>query len=157
MKNILRLILLLIFIFIGCSLRAQEVNVDNITYNIKDNFIYKDGVNVTKKLNAEQKLKILTTYKRSFSKNEAKKVDALEKAKKEQQKAEKKHKKAEKALKAELKAQTNFNKADKKHEVALKKYQKLKTKGKLSPIKDEQWLKKIDKLHQKKVKAKNRL
>ncbi|MBC3756946.1 hypothetical protein H7U19_00925 [Hyunsoonleella sp. SJ7] len=159
MKNILRLLLLVIFLMIGVSIKAQEIKVNEVVYEVKKDLIFKDGADVTNTLTPEEKTKIRSAFeKRKLQMGETERVEKqLEKAEKEQKKAEKKQKQAEKALKKKQKAQSNFEKATKKHEVATKKYEKLKKKGKLSPQDEQKWLEKIEKLNTNLAKTKRRL
>ncbi|MFD2726165.1 hypothetical protein [Hyunsoonleella rubra] len=159
MKNILRLLLLVIFLMIGVSIKAQEITVNEVVYEVKKDLIFKDGADVTNTLTPEEKTKIRSAFeKQQLQIEEADRAEKkLEKAEKEQKRAEKKQKQAEKALKKKQKAQSNFEKATKKHQNATKKYEKLKKKGKLSPQDEQKWLEKIEKLNTNVAKTKRRL
>lgn len=159
MKNLKRFVLVLGLILMGMSVSAQEVKVNDNVYEVKKDLIYKNGVDVTNTLTADEKFQIFTAFEKlNLEKAEAEKTQKrIEKAEKEQKKAEKKQKKAEKALKQKEKAQSNYDKATKKHQDALKKYEKLKNKGKLSPQDEAKWLEKIEKLNANISKAKRKL
>lgn len=162
----MRFLILFLFLGLGTILNAQEITVDEVTYVVKKDVIYKNGVDVTNTLNAEEKAKILAAFEKkklelARQEEAQRKLEKAEKeqkkAEKEQKKAEKKQRKAEKALKQKEKAQANFDKAVKKHKDAQKKYGKLKSKGKLSPVDEKKWLEKIEKLNNNIAKAKKKL
>ncbi|TBM98986.1 hypothetical protein EYD45_15835 [Hyunsoonleella flava] len=166
MKNIVRFLLLIVFVTIGMSLSAQEIKVNDKVYEVKKGLIFQEGVDITNTLSVEEKAKILAEFEKkqqNIAEAEAtqKRIEKAEKeqkkAEKEQRKAEKKRKKAEKALRQKEKAQSNYDKATKKFKDAQKKYEKLKSKGKLSPQDEKKWLEKIEKLNANVAKTKQKL
>ena len=162
----MRLLMIVFFLSFGFLVNAQEVSFDAITYEIKNDRIFKDDIDVTDILSTEEKQQIRVAFDKKMTQiNKAKESQKrLEKAKKEQRKAEKdqkraekKQKRAEKELKQRQKTQSNFDKSIKKHKGAIKKYEKLKKKGKLSPEGEGKWLEKIAKYKETSEKAKKRL
>ena len=159
MKSLKCYVLSLGLMLLGISMAAQEVKVNDNVYEVKKDLIFKNGVDVTNILTADEKSQIFAAFEKSnIERAEAIKTQKrIEKAEKEQKKAEKKQKKAEKALKQKEKAQSNYDKATKKHQDALKKYEKLKRKGKLSQQGEKKWLEKIEKLNANISKTKRKL
>lgn len=159
---------LLIVLFLGFSfvVNAQEVSFNGVSYEIKNDRIFKAGLDVTETLSVEEKQDIRLAFDEKTAKlkeveETQKRVEKAEKeqenAEKDQKRAEKKQKKAEKELKNRQKTQSNFDKSIKKHKAAISKYEKLKKKGKLSPQDEEKWLEKIAKYKEASLKAKKRL
>ena len=109
-------IILLFFVTICMS---QEVTVDSQVYQVKQNTVLLNGIDVTNDLNQVQKEKImsLAKLKREQLKNEEK---ALKQAKKDAKAA----KKQEKELKRIKKAQKKTDAALKKKEKTLAKKEK---------------------------------
>ncbi|GAB1857583.1 hypothetical protein MHTCC0001_24190 [Flavobacteriaceae bacterium MHTCC 0001] len=155
---------------VGISLNAQEIKVEDAVYEVKEDLIFKNGVDITATLDAEQKAKIMAAYadkkqvlekaeatQQQLEKEQEKAEKNLKKAEKEQKKAEKERKRTEKVLKQKERAQANFDRATQKHQAAQTKYTKLKAKGKLSPVDEGKWLKKIDRLNDNINKAKKKL
>ena len=147
--------LVAIFLFLGLVLnaQAQEVSYNGTTYKVKGKAILLDGTDVTTTLSTEEQTGILETLNKQTAldkeRKEAEKAikkaeKEQNKAEKEQRKAEKELKKAEKELKAKEKAQSKFEDANDDYTNAIKKYDKLKKKGKLSPNDEAKWLEKID-------------
>ncbi|PWH83610.1 hypothetical protein DIS18_03390 [Algibacter marinivivus] len=165
-KNIMRILLVVLFMSLGFLLNAQDVSFNGVTYEIKKDRIFKDSVDVTDVLSVDEKAEIRAAFDKKMtqiaaSEETKKRIEKAEKeqekAEKDQKRAEKKQKKAEKALKKKEKAQSNFDKSTKKHKDAIKKYEKLKKKGKLSPQDEEKWLEKINKYKEASAKAKKKL
>lgn len=157
--TIMRFLMILLFGGLGFTICAQEVSVDGINYEVKDERILKNGIDATDDLSVELKEKInhAAIVKRGQIKEAEKVEKRLKMAEKSQKSAEKKQKKAEKALKKKKKAQSDFQKSTKKYGSAQKNYDKLKKKGKLSPEDEEKWLEKIDKFKAQSEKAKKKL
>ncbi|MFG6686950.1 hypothetical protein ACGK9U_10235 [Mariniflexile sp. HNIBRBA6329] len=149
---------ILLFIF-SISLNAQEVNFKDTTYKIKGKTILQDGVDVTTTLSVEDQAGVWEAFNKEKALDKERKdgEKAIKKAEKEQKAAEKKQKKAEKELKAKEKAQSKFEDANDDHADAVKKYEKLKKKGKLSPNDEEKHLEKIKDLKEDIEKAKRKL
>lgn len=162
----MRFLLLLLFIGLGNVLNAQDINLNGVNYEIKNDRVFKAGVDITDTLSADEKQDILQAFDKKMTQIEAseatkKRIEKAEKeqekAEKDQKKAEKKQKRAEKELKKRKKAQSNFDKTTKKHKAAISKYEKLKKRGKLSPQDEAKWLEKIDKYKVASEKAKKKL
>ncbi len=169
MKHRITFFLIVLIVFTGVTLQAQEVTVGEKVYEVKETLIFQGDTDVTKTLTVEEKTKILTVLEAKqeeiarLKKEETQKA-TLEKATVEYEVAEQQKKEAEKALKKAEKAQKKMDKAKAKHAKAKKvhsdtveKYEKLKGKGKLSPVDEGKWLKKIEKLKTKMAKAKSKL
>lgn len=165
-KNIMRILLVVLFICLGFVVNAQDVSFNGVKYEIKEDRIFKDSVDVTDTLSVEKQSEIRAAFDKKMAQIKAteetkkrleKAEKEQEKAEKEQKRAEKKQKKAEKELKKRKKAQSNFDKSVKKHKDATKKYEKLKKKGKLSPQDEEKWLERINKYKEASAKAKKKL
>lgn len=155
----MKLLAVVIFLFIGVSIQAQQVTINDKVYEVKKSKILNEGVDVTNTLSEEEKGKIFTAFEKNklelkALKNQEKRI---EEAEKKQRQAEKKHKKALKALNEKQKAQSKFDKAEKKFQQATKKYEKLEKKGKLSPKDKTKWLDKLNKLKANVSKVKKRL
>jgi outer membrane biosynthesis protein TonB len=162
----MKLLIIVLFFGFGLVLNAQEINFKGENYEVKKGKIFKEGVDVTKTLTAEdqEKIKLAFNEKKERIKDAEKAEKRLEKAEKEQKKAEKerkraekKQKQAEKELNKKEKAQSRYDKAIKKHKAAVKKYEQLKKKGKLSPVDEEKWLDKITKYKEASEKAERQL
>ena len=127
--------LVAIFLFLGLVLnaQAQEVSYNGTTYKVKGKAILLDGTDVTTTLSTEEQTGILETLNKQTALDKERKEaeKAIKKAEKEQNKAEKEQRRAEKELKAKEKAQSNFEDANDDYTNAIKKYEKLKKKGKL--------------------------
>ena len=140
--------LVAIFLFLGLVLnaQAQEVSYNGTTYKVKGKAILLDGTDVTTTLSTEEQTGIWETLNKQTALDKERKEaeKAIKKAEKEQNKAEKEQRRAEKELKAKEKAQSKFEDANDDYTNAIKKYDKLKKKGKLSPNDEAKWLEKID-------------
>ncbi len=147
---------------------AQQIVLEDVTYEVKNEIILKEGVDVTNELTEEQKMQIFSKKSeiQQIEVEKAKQLEALEKEKqqaikraekeekerqkalkkqeKELKKAVKKQKQLEKALKKKEKAQNRLAKAKDKLARSEAKYEKLKKRGKLSPKDEAKWLKRIE-------------
>lgn len=160
----MKYIIIFLFLICGFVTQAQEVKVNDTTYEVRGGAIFKEGEDVTNTLTQAQQLEIRKALDQKLKKalenkekEQAKAEKKAKKAEKEAKKAQKKAKKAEKALKQKIKAQERLEKAIGKLEDAQDKYLKLKNKGKLSPNDEAKWLKKIEKLRGKHQKAETKL
>ena len=169
MKDILRVLVLIVICLIGFAVTAQNVSINGKTYQVKETLIFEGETDITEILTAEEKEKIFAAIDAKKNdlvavKTEAEKSEALEKAKEqskaaeeEKKKAEKAYKKAEKVKQKEAKAKAKYAKMVEQHQNASKRYEKLKAKGKLSPIDEGKWLKKIEKMKAKMAKTKSKI
>lgn len=145
-------LLLLFLFFITVSTYAQEVTVNEVKYEVKEDVIFKDGVDVTNTLSAVEQEEIKRTLserlkeEKKLLKEEKRKETERKNSEKKLKKEEKKRKKAEKKLKKQELAIKKLDKAKKKYKKSSEKFEKLKSKGKLSPEDELDWNKKLDKL-----------
>ncbi|SEP72154.1 hypothetical protein SAMN05421824_0145 [Hyunsoonleella jejuensis] len=162
----MRVVVFLCFVSFSFLLSAQAVKINNDVYEVKNNIIFKNGIDVSSTISADEKSKVLAAFDKNKletakTKAVSEKLENAEKdkikAEKQQKKAEKKQKKAEQALKRKERAHSNHNKAINKHKAAVKKYEKLKKKGKLSPEDERKWLEKIEKFNAGITKTKKKL
>ncbi len=159
----MKIILTLVFLALSFAVNAQEVISNGTAYEVKGKAIYKNGVDITETLTAEEQKEIKTALEAKLkAAKEAEKAQKqaekeLKKAEKARKEAEKAQKKAEKELKQKQKAQASYDKAAKNHEKAVDTYEKRKNRGDLSPNDEAKWLKKIQKLSESREKASKKL
>ncbi len=147
-----KITLILFLFFITANTYAQEVIVNEVKYEVKNDTIFKDGVDVTNTLSAVEQEEIKRTFseklkeEKKLLKEEKRKEVERKNSEKKLKKEEKKRKKAEKKLKKQELAIKKLDKAKKKYKKSSEKFEKLKSKGKLSPEDELDWNKKLDKL-----------
>lgn len=155
----MKIVIIMLSLGLGYIVNAQKIDYKGVIYEVKNEKVFKENVDVTETLSSEEKEQIKITLNKKIAALETSEETAkkLEKEEKERRKIEKKHKKIEKELKKKEKAQSNFDRATRKHKEAVSRYGKLKKRGKLSPQKEAKWVEKIEKLKRKTIKTENKL